>query len=583
MSKLSIDQRTVKDLFSDKRSNFLIPDYQRPYAWGIDECRTLWDDLHGFAIPNNGAGVFNRDDEYYLGPIVTFQNRSAQLEVIDGQQRLTTLLLLLRAFYKRSEKMQDDETKSMREMIEQCIWKTNEFGRPDKTQLKIDSQVATDDSKAEFLHILETGEAPGKFASNYALNYRFFEGQIESFIKEYSSYFAFLPARILNNCILLPIEAENQDAALRIFSTLNDRGMPLADADIFKAQFYQYYNNIGKKDEFIARWRDLECLSGEAFRGQYSKSPLDELFTRYMYWRRAEKKVVSTTTNSLRSFYDENSYAILKEDRTLNEIEKLLGFWDCVASQDTKRFSTTTLKRLFILHYAPNGMWRYLLSVYFLKNGVERDISLEEAYFFDDTLFGEFLDRITGFILAYALISPGVSSLRTPIYPEMVNIVEGKEVTFENFKFDRDKLRGVLENFPFSNQKAITRSILTWFAFHCEEQKLLPLESRLDIEHIYARKRHEQEPLSEDALLDALGNKSLLEKNINIRAADYRFADKRNVYLGLSGSRKTPTEIFELRRLAEDNTDFQEADLLARNGLIIDGFVTFLDQCKLLK
>ena len=228
-------------------------------------------------------------------------------------------------------------------------------------------------------------------------------------------------------------------------------------------------------------------------------------------------------------------------------------------------------------------MWRYLLSVYFLKNGVERDISLEEAYFFDDTLFGEFLDRITGFILAYALISPGVSSLRTPIYPEMVSIVEGKEVTFENFKFDRDKLRGVLENFPFSNQKAITRSILTWFAFHHEEQRLFSLESRLDIEHIYARKRHEQEPLSEDALLDSLGNKSLLEKNINIRAADYRFVDKRNVYLGVAGRKKIATEIFELRRLAEDKTDFQEADLLARNKQIIEDFLTFLDQCKLLK
>ena len=186
-------------------------------------------------------------------------------------------------------------------------------------------------------------------------------------------------------------------------------------------------------------------------------------------------------------------------------------------------------------------------------------------------------------MLAYALINPGVSSLRTPVYQELVNIVAGGEVTFANFKFERDQLKGILDNFSFSNQKAITRSILTWFAFHCGEQKLFPLESRLDIEHIYARKRHEQEPLSEDAMLDALGNKSLLEKNINIRAADYRFADKRNVYLGLSGSRKTPTEIFELRRLAEDNTDFQEADLLARNGLIIDGFVTFLDQCKLLK
>lgn len=51
-----------------------------------------------------------------------------------------------------------------------------------------------------------------------------------------------LPARILNNCILLPIEADNQNTALRIFSTLNDRGLPLSDADIFKAQFYKYYS-----------------------------------------------------------------------------------------------------------------------------------------------------------------------------------------------------------------------------------------------------------------------------------------------------------------------------------------------------
>ena len=44
------------------------------------------------------------------------------------------------------------------------------------------------------------------------------------------------------NCILLPIEAETQATALRIFSTLNDRGLPLSDSDIFKAQFYKYYS-----------------------------------------------------------------------------------------------------------------------------------------------------------------------------------------------------------------------------------------------------------------------------------------------------------------------------------------------------
>lgn len=578
MSKITVDQRTVRDLFSDKRSDFLIPDYQRPYAWGEEECLTLWEDLFSFALPENGAREFNRDDEYYLGPIVTFKNESGQLEIIDGQQRLTTLLLLLRAFYKRSEEMRDDKSKSMREMIEQCLWKTNEFGRPDKTELKIDSQVATDDSKGEFLQILESGEAPRSFTSKYAINYRFFSDKIDDFIKIYPSYFPFLPARILNNCIVLPIEAENQDTALRIFSTLNDRGMPLADADIFKAQFYKKYKAEGKKGDFIVRWKELEQLSSDTFRSLSSKSPLDELFTRYMYWRRAQEGTTNTSTQSLRSFYDRANYAILKEERTLEELERLLDFWHSVARQDDERFSQEVLKRLFILHYTPNGMWYYLLSVYFLKHSTQSDNALE-----DEAALCSFLDKITGFVLAYALINPGVSSLRTPVYQELVNIVVGGEVTFANFKFEREQLKGILNNFSFSNQKAITRSILTWFAFHCEEQKLFPLESRLDVEHIYARKRHEQEPLSEDALLDALGNKSLLEKNINIRAADYRFADKRNVYLGLSGSRKAPTGIFDLRRLAEEQTDFQEADLLARNKQIIEDFLTFLEQCELLK
>lgn len=65
----------------------------------------------------------------------------------------------------------------------------------------------------------------------------------------------------MNNCILLPIEAESQDTALRIFSTLNDRGMPLSDSDIFKAQFYKFYTGKGEKDAFIKRWKELEELT----------------------------------------------------------------------------------------------------------------------------------------------------------------------------------------------------------------------------------------------------------------------------------------------------------------------------------
>lgn len=74
MSKLNIDQKTVKGLFQDSKSDFLIPDYQRPYAWGDVECKTLREGLFSFSFPNENSDRFNDNDEYFLGPIVTFKN-----------------------------------------------------------------------------------------------------------------------------------------------------------------------------------------------------------------------------------------------------------------------------------------------------------------------------------------------------------------------------------------------------------------------------------------------------------------------------------------------------------------------------
>lgn len=264
MSKLNVDQKTTKDLFQDKRADFLIPDYQRPYAWGEAECQTLWDDIFTFAIPDDGRTEFDSNSEYFLGPIVTFKNKG-RMEVIDGQQRLTTLMLLLRAFYTRFGHMQGKASIATKQNIKKCLWKTDEFGEPDMAELKIDSEVATDDDKDEFLEILRTGNAEKEQKSRYAQNFLFFQKCIDSFLDKFPTYFAYLPTRIMNNCILLPIEAESQDTALRIFSTLNDRGKPLSDADIFKAQFYKYYSSLGEKDHFIQKWKSLEELCKKIF------------------------------------------------------------------------------------------------------------------------------------------------------------------------------------------------------------------------------------------------------------------------------------------------------------------------------
>jgi hypothetical protein len=579
MSKLNVDQKTIMLLFSDKKSDFLIPDYQRPYAWEEGQCQTLWDDIFTFAFPDNNSDKFDSNEEYFLGSIVTFENDRNKKEVIDGQQRLTTLMLLLRAFYAKFGNMQDENSKSTRERIAQCLWKTNEFGQPNLNILKIDSEVATDNDKEEFLEILKTGIVNKDQKSNYAKNYRFFQEKIDTFLSEYPSYFAYLPARILGNCILLPIEAESQDTALRIFSTLNDRGLPLSDADIFKAQFYKHYSTKNQKDRFIEQWKELEEITGRIFK-PLNGTPMDELFTRYMYFIRAKQGIKSSTTEALRKFYEKGKYSILKQDETLPNLKILVDFWHDVYNQNPERFSPNILRKLFILNSAPNGMWTYFLSVYFLqnKNGNEH---LEEVK------LDEFLNKTIGFVWAFAFTNPGVNALRTPVYAEMINIVTNKLVNFDEHKFDEHTLRTAINNFEFKNGRPITRSMLTWWAFKDDNQEIPNLNTNFDIEHIFARKRQENDKsLSNSRLLEALGNKSLLEDKINIRASDYRFSDKIKYYKGFTndkGQQKGGSIVSELVNLADTNTDFTEQDIIDRSVKIVTEFIDFLKQKNLVK
>lgn len=579
MSKLNVDQKTIMLLFSDKKSDFLIPDYQRPYAWEEGQCQTLWDDIFSFAFPDNNYENFNKDEEYFLGSIVTFENENNKKEVIDGQQRLTTLMLLLRAFYSKFGNMQDNNSKNTRERIAQCLWKTDEFGEADLSKLKIDSEVATDNDKDEFLEILRTGLVTKEQKSNYAKNYIFFQQKIDEFLNEFPSYFAYLPARILQNCILLPIEAESQDTALRIFSTLNDRGLPLSDADIFKAQFYKHFGAKNQKDIFIDKWKELEEKSSKIFK-PLNGTPMDELFTRYMYFVRANQGIKSSTTEALRKFYEKGKYAILKQDETLSNLKILVDFWNDVYTQNSERFSSTILRKLFILHYAPNGMWTYFLSVYFLHNRNEKEQ-------LDENKLEVYLNKTIAFVWGYAFTNPGVNALRTPVYAEMIKIVTNKVVNFEEHQFEENSLKTAINNFEFKNGRPITRSILTWWAFNNDNQIIPSLNTNFDIEHIFARKRQENDKTLTNAKnLEAIGNKVLLEDKINIRAADYRFNDKIKYYQGFTndkGQHKAGTIISELVNLATSNTDFTEQDITNRTEEITNQFIYFLKQNNLIK
>ena len=245
---------------------------------------------------------------------------------------------------------------------------------------------------------------------------------------------------------------------------------------------------------------------------------MDELFTRYMYFERAKQGNKSSTTEALRKFYEKDSYALLKNDETIENLKSLVDFWDAVSRQDDEIFNNKILRQLYVLNYAPNGMWNYFVSVYYMQNK-DKDGKLDEIK------FSKFLDLITAFIWTYAVVNPGVNALRTPVYAEMINIVNGAEVTFKDYRFDINNVRTLFDAFGFYNPRPITKSMLTWWAYLDENQELLPLDTVIEIEHIYAKKRNELEQrLNGENNLEKLGNKAILEKRINIRASDYMSA-----------------------------------------------------------
>lgn len=220
---------------------------------------------------------------------------------------------------------------------------------------------------------------------------------------------------------------------------------------------------------------------------------------------------------------------MLQDEKALNDLENLLSFWQRVEARDG--FSDEVLRRFYVLKYAPNSMWTFFVSVWYLSNGKP------EGIVDDEEALLSFLNLITGFIFAYAVERPGVNALRSPVYPEMINVVNHLPVTFENYKFEREDIAARFRFYVFTNVRLITKSMLVWWAFNNEKQKLLPWDTVIEIEHIYARRGNELTPLKNQANLEALGNKAILEKRINIRASDYRFEDKKKHYLGYRTSK----------------------------------------------
>src|SRR5699024_3199338 len=184
-TSIQANKQSVKQLLETGKVNkFIIPEYQRPYAWTDEQIQTLFEDLTEYTGNNN-------EDTYFLGTIVSYENDNGEQEIIDGQQRITSLFLLLRALYSKLNSMTETkEVANFKVQIESALWEQDELtAEVNLEKVLIESRVISDEGNKIFGQILVNGTTEETAKDNYSLNYKLLKSLLRIFLKIKLKYF----------------------------------------------------------------------------------------------------------------------------------------------------------------------------------------------------------------------------------------------------------------------------------------------------------------------------------------------------------------------------------------------------------
>lgn len=278
-SKITGKEYPLSKIFSSD-FEYHIPGYQRPYSWTKEETGLLFDDLYNFFQEE-------KSDNYFLGNIVLIKEEQKRYaEVIDGQQRLTTLSILFSAM---ADAFGDSECKSdckaylceKGKALEGIEAKPRVFLRDADhpffykyiQNVQLDALVALDPVT------LDT-EAKKHIRENCAL---LREKLKDIFLddKQRLEFTQFL----LTRCYLVVVSTPSQESAFRIFTVMNSRGLDLLPTDIIKSTVI---GNLPKEkqQEYTEKWEGLEELTG--------RDGFNEVFThtRTIFVKERQKKTL---------------------------------------------------------------------------------------------------------------------------------------------------------------------------------------------------------------------------------------------------------------------------------------------------
>ncbi len=317
MSNIKGGEYPLSKIFS---SEFVynIPSYQRPYSWTTDEAGILFDDLYDFYISENS------EENYFLGSIVLIKKDDIpSSDVIDGQQRLTTLTILLAII---AHNLTDsDEKEEFKEYINEKGKKSQ--GIKPKPRLRIRERDNNffhkyiQELKISELISLNPDIAETEAQKNIEMNARELQKKVTEHFSNDDSLFEF-GSFLVQRCYLVVVSTPTQDSAFRIFSVMNSRGMSLLPTDIIKSDII---GNIDSdvRDDYTSKWEEIETSLGrDGFNDLFShirmikmrckaKKSLHEEFNKYVLSDITNDTAISFVDDTLEPFAE--AYRIIKK------------------------------------------------------------------------------------------------------------------------------------------------------------------------------------------------------------------------------------------------------------------------------
>lgn len=524
---------------------FTIPEYQRAYSWGIENCDKLWQDITDFVAGGS-------KDRYFFGTIIiNCQDNDTKLGLIDRQQRTTTFLLLLKALLLRiniaiSKTATDDESESLcrglkerRRRVMGILYKAETEDISDNPDVERDRKICSNASLLEnssinelyktelktILQAVDYDEIKDKVIkipykqkdnkyTNFFRNFKYFYEKI----KELSdSELNSVTKAITDSCEVIEIKSWQVEQAITMFNSLNSDGLPLYDADIISAKLYAAAENQKRGKIFTELWKELLKQISELNSTKIAN--IDSILSQQMYYERAKNKEivsetgsVNVTTPGVRRYFTEINKNLLNEP--VNLCEKMINL-----SKIWVKVSNYPIVQVL---FKFNENSKLFLASYFHRFN-EEDVSEEKM----EVIF-ECMLRLFAVL---ELVDTGYSSssFKTFLFGEVVKFADST-VSVEDIKADfdahickkwnKENLREEITEYDKSSLVYLNE-----YLFAKEKGISFNLGTKYDIEHIMPDSGRNLQEIRRDAnigseeefkeVVNKLGNKILLEEKIN--------------------------------------------------------------------